>query len=339
MKRTLFIVTLSLSVLTGCNYLNSDKESDLTSENNSLASVNTFDEEEWCPAGSFYDEIEDGCYVECEDLSDEECENLENEVFGDFDEFYVDDYDGYNNDDESESIAQYAIEADLTLSELENNEPDSESLFQDIWSDAKRILPLQWVKNSFSEFHINTDGEDGTLAYVQADEFNTGKWIIAFDDLDYAGLDDKEFIHTVIHEFGHVVFLGEGQLNTEEVDQCDNYLVDEGCANSSSHINRFFQSFWTDIINENKAIETDEDQLIEFYEKYQNRFVSEYAATNPVEDAAEVFTNFVLREKPIDTSTIANQKIAFMHTVEPLVQLRKQIRRKLSIVRRNRIKR
>lgn len=334
MKLALLLVVLSLGTV-ACSNSNGVQEN-ASQRANELAEQNgnTSEDYDQCPIGASYDETEEFCYIECHGLSDEECETLENDVFGDFDEFYVDDYSRKNED--GESIAQYAIEDDLSLSELENTEPGSDELFRHIWRDAKLILPDAWVSESFSEFHINTDGEEGTLAYVQNDEYNEGQWVIAFDDLDYAGLDDKEFIHTVIHEFGHVVFLGSDQLNSDAAEGCKNFSVEEGCANSHSHINRFYQTFWTELIDENTATNADEDLLLEFYKRYQDRFVSEYAATDPIEDAAEVFTNFVLRDKPSDVHSIANQKIGFMHTVEPLVKLRTQIRGKLALIRKHR---
>lgn len=274
--------------------------------------------------------------IKCHGLSAEECEVLKENQLSDFDEFYLDDYRSNGVDDASESIAQYAIESDLSLSELDNIDPDSDVVFRQIWLNVKQILPELWLKDSFSEFHIHSDGEEGTLAYVQLDEYEDDRWIIAFDDVDYSGVDDKEFIHTVIHEFGHVVFLNENQINTEFLEPCETYLLDEGCAYHHSYINRFYQSFWQELIEENTAAEGDEDQLLSFYEKHQDQFISEYAATDPIEDAAEVFTHFVLREKPHDNGQVINRKIRFLHTQKPLVELREQLRNKLSIIRKNR---
>jgi len=277
-----------------------------------------------------------GCYnpntvVANSSLDDE----LGDDEYGDFEEFYLDNYNDSLSEEESEPLAEYSIEADLNLVELENTMPDNDDMFREIWRDTKRILPERWLKNAFSEFHINSDGEEGTLAYVQADEYQEGRWIIAFDDLDYTGINDKEFIHTVIHEFGHVVFLGEDQLDAEFAEPCNTYRVEEGCSKSNSHINHFYQTFWTTLIDENLAADGDEDELLAFYEKYPNQFISEYAATDPVEDAAEVFTHFVLREKPNLANTVINEKILFMHTQAPLAALRTELRAKLSRIRQD----
>jgi hypothetical protein len=64
--------------------------------------------------------------------------------------------------------------------------------------------------------------------------------------------------------------------------------------------------------------------LHEFYTKYPEQFVGEYAATNPEEDIAESWTEFVMRPKPIGTS-IADQKVQFFYEYPELVKIRREI--------------
>jgi hypothetical protein len=66
------------------------------------------------------------------------------------------------------------------------------------------------------------------------------------------------------------------------------------------------------------------ERLNKFYEKYQDQFVSDYAAANPGEDIAESWTYFILAPKP-HGSTIAEQKILFFYEYPELVDLRQQI--------------
>ena len=61
-----------------------------------------------------------------------------------------------------------------------------------------------------------------------------------------------------------------------------------------------------------------------FYAEYPDQFISEYAATNPVEDIAESWTEFVMRPKPIGTS-IADKKVLFFYEYPELVQIRGEI--------------
>lgn len=320
---------LALS-MTGCE--STDTGSDYLDNLDDEAEYDELAENDFCPAGAFYDEEEDICFIDCDGLSDDECDLLEEKTFSAFDEFLLDSYNGPLDGEETEAIARYDIQNDLSLVELDNADPESSDNFAAIWQNASKILPRARVLEAFSEFHIDSDGESGTLAYVTTDENEEGRWIIAYDDVDYLGPSDKEFIHTTIHEFGHVVFLGIDQLDPNGTDNCPTYGIQEGCSFANSHINKFYQTFWTDIIDEHKAIES-EDPDEAFYEKYQDRFVSEYASTNPVEDAAEIFTHFVLTDKPTNSDTIVNQKVLMMHDNPALVKLRQDIRGKLTVTR------
>lgn len=64
--------------------------------------------------------------------------------------------------------------------------------------------------------------------------------------------------------------------------------------------------------------------LDEFYANHREQFVSPYAATNPREDIAESWTEFILRPKPSGTS-IADQKVLFFYEFPELVQAREEI--------------
>ena len=62
------------------------------------------------------------------------------------------------------------------------------------------------------------------------------------------------------------------------------------------------------------------------YEKYQDRFVTDYAATNPGEDFAEVFSFFVTQDEAPRGQKLADQKIRLLYEFPELVSLREQIR-------------
>ena len=67
------------------------------------------------------------------------------------------------------------------------------------------------------------------------------------------------------------------------------------------------------------------DGLDEFERKYGDRFVTEYAMTDPAEDMAETFMVFVLQDRPGGTG-IADQKLLFFWDYPELVELRSEIR-------------
>jgi len=251
-------------------------------------------DEALCPPGTEFDALEDACFIICDGLSDEQCYALEEAVFGDLDELVVDNYAGIDSLANTNIKARYSVQADLSL--------------------------------------VAQEIKEGSLAYVTNDLNRDGQWILAFDDADYLGPDDREFIHTTIHEFGHLVFLADDQLDAYATGSCATFGLDEGCSYRNSYINRFYQRFWADIIDEHDAIVSELDASA-FYSRYFDRFVSEYASTNPIEDAAETFTNFVLRERPDSANSVVNQKILLMHEMQALVQLRSDIRAKLMMTR------
>lgn len=294
-----------------------------------------------CPVGALYDSDEDVCYIDCDGLTDDQCDDLDQATFGEFDEYIDDDFEGAgpNNSLDSEQntlIAIYNVEPELALSNIENQQPENDNEFRKIWDSVKALLPQNALSQTLSEFQINTDGQDGTLAFVETDENQIGRWIMSFDNADYINGRDADFIHTTVHEYGHIFFLGAGQVDISQLGDCPNYSIAEGCSESDSFINVFYQQFWTDIIDEHAATvgpEEDEDAIAVFYDKYEDQFVSEYSATNPVEDAAEIFTRFILSRKPSAGGPISQQKILLFYQFDELVKMRGTIRAKLNALR------
>lgn len=67
-----------------------------------------------------------------------------------------------------------------------------------------------------------------------------------------------------------------------------------------------------------------------FYIKYVDEFITDYAATNPVEDFAETFAFFVVLDKPEDNS-IKSKKILFFYDYPEFLKIRDDIRRNIDI--------
>ena len=68
--------------------------------------------------------------------------------------------------------------------------------------------------------------------------------------------------------------------------------------------------------------------MTEFYERNRDAFVTDYAASNPAEDLAEVFATFVTEPRPTG-STTADRKVELLWADPELVELREQIRARL----------
>lgn len=340
MKHLLTNICLWATVvfLTSCNSTNNSTSEKIDNE---VAEMNPLIDESFCLADEFYDEEEGICLIDCTDLSDDQCDVLYNEAYGEFDEFVDEDFtaqgsmSGQEMMDEGNAIATYTVSADLTLTELTNSESENAEKFKEIWQSAVAILPKSVLMDNVGEFHIDSDGVGGTLAYVVQLPNVNEKWILSYDSVDYTNNRDKEYVHTSIHEFSHLVFLERNQVDLNSTGDCPNFAISEGCTNANSFLNQFYQAFWTEIIDENKAAaqaseaNMNDELILAFAEKYNDQFISDYASTNPIEDAAEVFTHFVLKDKPTDVTGIANQKIVFLYQFEALTAIRNTIRSKL----------
>lgn len=213
---------------------------------------------------------------------------------------------------------------------------------KEIWNYFITLIPSA-QRGSLAEYSIVTDGEGNILAAVAQTMHDPARWSLAVDIRDS---DDKlNLTYTLIHEYAHLMTLGPAQVRPseavfnnpddddiylEEVSACPGYFPGEGCSGAGSYINAFFNAFWTDVYEEWQDINLIEDDeayyeaLDDFYYKYEERFLTDYAATNPEEDIAEAFTFFVLSPRP-DGETMAEAKVLFFYDYPELVALRDEI--------------
>ena len=189
--------------------------------------------------------------------------------------------------------------------ELED-ERDDRLTHEAIWAYFASIIPPE-EREFVSEFSIFTDGRGKHLAAVSPFFSDPEQWILQVDILDSESY--YELTYTLIHEQGHLLTLNSEQVPPskaifkfpenetvyqQEDDACSQYFTGEGCSEPDSYINQFFTRFWPYIYEEWAQIDGEEDEdtraplLDDFYRLHQDQFVSEYAATSPTEDIAEV---------------------------------------------------
>ena len=219
---------------------------------------------------------------------------------------------------------------------------EDETSQREIWNYFTTLIP-SYERNSLAEYSVVTDGEGNILASVAQTLYDPALWSL---EIDIRDSDDKlNLTYTLIHEYAHLLTLGPDQVTPseavfnnpddddiyhDEVSACPDYFPGEGCSRSNSYINVFFNTFWADIHEEWQDINLIEDDnayyeaLDDFYYKYEERFVTNYAATNPEEDIAEAFTFFVLSPRP-SGETMAEKKILFFYDYPELVGLRDEI--------------
>lgn len=229
-------------------------------------------------------------------------------------------YDVSNND--ISLIKDYEVDKSLQLFQVDKSRHFT------MWHFVIDLIPLKY-RDKITQFEIFY-GYDDVAGYVVEQE-DLGSWKLAlaidfvedFNNIDAGG----EFTALVLHEYGHILTLNDTQVTaSEEEESCNTYFPGEGCSLTGSYLYPFYQLGWADIIDD-RAIDNP-DRL---YNKYPDRFVSDYAATNPAEDIAEVVTQFIMQDKPVGNS-IADQKIKLLYDFPELVELREDIRVEVPVV-------
>jgi hypothetical protein len=229
-----------------------------------------------------------------------------------------------------------------TVPENLRDEQKDRATHEAIWNYFVALIPPE-QRNMVTEFTIFTDGKDNYLAAVAQTSTDPKHWMLQVDILDSGNY--NTLTYTLIHEHGHLLTLTADQtppnlavyndpddqdIYDREASACPQYFTGEGCSNPDSYINEFFNRFWTDFYEEWQEIDNmgDEDEyydeLDDFYETYQDQFLTDYAPTSPAEDIAESWTFFVLSPKP-ELNSIADEKILFFYEYPELVQLRQDI--------------
>lgn len=265
--------------------------------------------EDECTSFEKYDAESKTCYYECKDES--ECAQIDTEIENEL-ASWTDSYENKKQGDEKPD-ANYDeyVKANYTVSRTEKvalTSGKDEDEYRSIWARISQLSPNDLSDRYISEYQVFDNPEDDTQAFVD-DADGDGRWRIAVNLSGYRVSDPKERSATLIHELGHIITLNTSQV-VPGVDQCHTYTIDEGCAKANSYLNLFVSRFWK---NEPQPV----------YDP--TKFVTEYAATNDVEDLAESFAFFVL-EKGGGDATLRDQKLKFLATHPDLVSIRAQMR-------------
>lgn len=221
---------------------------------------------------------------------------------------------------------------------------DDTELHARIWKYTKQIFDTgDQARISYITFYADTHVDRYAASVWMT---SSGKWTLNVNLAELGNAWDT--LGTILHEHAHILTLDDSQVTgigpwyDEEIDRkdfdaksnlCgDQFFTGAECARDTAYINEFGKRFWHGQLYEDwvtiflQEIETEERSpaLDEFYLKYQDQFVTAYAATNPSEDIAESWSEFILRPKPAGDS-IAQQKILFFYEYPELVQLRGKI--------------
>ena len=237
---------------------------------------------------------------------------------------------------------------DIFVPDQIKTEWDARAAHEFIWNYFTALIPEK-ERGYVTEFSIMSDGRDNVLAAVGPNSDNPSKWGLKVDILDSS--DPYSLTFTLMHEFGHLLTLNSKQVSLDQLvfhnpddkniyerstSTCHQYFTGLGCSHPDSYMNEFFNRYWTDFYPEWQDIELEGDEntrhamLDDFYKIYQDQFLTDYAATSPLEDIAESWAFFVLSPKP-ELNSIANEKILFFYEYPELVALRQEILDRLCV--------
>ena len=261
--------------------------------------------------------------------------NRNDDLYDEFidDSTWIDDSGSDDDQDSGEegSLTLYEVRGDVLVKVKDYAVPShllpyqqNQAKHQQMWEFVTRLIPLE-ERGNIAEFEVFHGGDDlaGYVSPLDENDLSQWRFGLAIDIAEkLESIDFQEFFTLVtIHEYGHVLTLNDRQVRVSNPDACNNFFTGEGCSNPNSYINRLFELGWKDIFHE-----WDEENPEKLYDKYPNRFVSEYAATNPGEDIAEVFTFFVARANRPNGNTLADQKINLLYEFPELVEVRRKMR-------------
>jgi hypothetical protein len=279
-----------------------------------------------CTSVETFDPTNSTCYYECE--TEEACARLAKQVDTELDAFFK------NSQTKSNEQAGDGRPADSKNEVIFTNgngilQPKPNNRQAALWALFQKIASNDISKQTVDTFSVFDDDQNATAAAVWRSE-QPKKWHVtvnqAYDN------EPKDLIHTLVHEYGHILTLSEDQVPSAVTGSCPTLSLQEGCAAQSAYITEFSKRYWQRY--DKKAPKNDgedQDEVQRFYNQNgkDQTFVSEYAATNLTEDMAESFASFVLQSKPSGTKTV-DKKIAFYYEYPALVRERERIRTALA---------
>ena len=223
-------------------------------------------------------------------------------------------------DDDFGTVEIYDVLDDGSLS------PDASGTSLEVWDLFREIAGPDFAAEVVLQYRVGDAPDSDTLAYVYQDD-DPDYWILA---ANLATAEDRDLlVATLIHEYAHIL-----TLSTDEFDataSCpDAGEMSSGCADPTSTIVAFRDRFWAGYDDAPAADNDDADAADDFYLAHEDDFVSDYAATNVVEDLAESFMTYVLEESSAGSGVVA-EKLAFFDDYPELAAIRERIRADLGL--------
>lgn len=223
-------------------------------------------------------------------------------------------------DDDLGAVEVYDVLDDGSLS------PEASGTALEVWQLFERIASPDFAAEVVVQFRVGDAPESDTLAYVYQDE-DPDYWILA---ANLAAAEDRDLlVATLIHEYAHILTLSIDEFDAGGTCPPEEEMS-EGCPAPTSVIAAFRDRFWAGYDDAPAADNDDPDVADDFYLAHEDDFVSDYAATNLVEDIAETYMTYVL-EDSIEGSGVVAAKLAFFDQYPELAAIRERIRADLGL--------
>ncbi len=228
-------------------------------------------------------------------------------------------------DDSIEVLGVFEISDDDTISGADDDQ-------QEVFDRFTEVIPAEYRPEVTHFVSISQEGSAGTDGAMQnpVDDDEAPIYDEFYLALDTTGSSTgAELDRTMVHEFAHLLTLRPGQITpltaeeeaSDEPVECAVYAVPE-CPTDDSYLTDYFTQF---------EYEEDAEYDPEVYP-------TEYAATIPTEDVAEVFAEWILSDADARTvsddgevrdvvpGSVLDEKFDFFDDYPELVQMRDDIR-------------
>jgi hypothetical protein len=262
-----------------------------------------------CTSHEQFDSSRGACYYTCS--SESECDAIGQEI-----EAELSEWSGGQGPasaqplqtiDPSSVVAVYQVLPGERISLISGTDL---RVHHDTWQLFAAIQPDAYAGTYVTRYLLYNEPAD--LADASMENLGDGRWELAVNVAGFENTSQYDRIYTLVHELAHVITFNPSQVDIyASPESCNYFFTGEGCARASSYFEEFVARFWPpQMIAEADAQDQDAEVPV-VYTRYPDRFITEYAATNPGEDIAESFTAFVLTPAHERGTGVAAQKAAF----------------------------
>lgn len=178
---------------------------------------------------------------------------------------------------------------------------------EEVWEMFVEITGEQYVREQVRQFRVYRDEDAPYDAYI---DYLGGGWVLGFNmfDLDLTSRSDKHLVEELlVHEYGHIVLGDRADILASFADTFWSVALQNAAARAHAS---------------SPVVQGRQAELR--YRASPESYVSEYAATNPLEDAVESFTAFLYDEVPPSYGTKRN-KVRFFEQYSELRHVRDRL--------------